>query len=185
MQSVGWVIVTRDVDALMIPTAVPISVPAGTKVFITQSLGGTFTVNVDGNLARIEGADADALGLEIPSDTETLTFDVDPKEPLPEALITKVLSTCYDPEIPVNIVDLGLIYDTVISAVDNESGKHVDVVMTLTAPACSMGPVLLHDVEVKLRTLPQVHSVKVELVFDPPWDREMISEAGKLTLGLL
>ncbi|RMH62049.1 MAG: putative Fe-S cluster assembly protein SufT [Zetaproteobacteria bacterium] len=172
---------TRDVDAVLIPLGTPIVIPSGSRVQITQRLGGTFTVAVGGNLARIEGKDADALGVErVPRARaeETAT----PGEVDVEA-VREVLKTCYDPEIPVNIVDLGLVYD--IHVVDtDEGGNHVEVVMTLTAPGCGMGPFIVEDVRQKVLSVPHVSDVHVELVFDPPWDRSMMSDEARLQLGM-
>jgi len=171
----------RDCDATLIPVGTRIKIPAGSKVMITQALGGSYTVNVNGNLARIDSKDADALGLETkkekPSGPKTETTG-----PVDEKEVWDALSTCYDPEIPVNIVDLGLIYRCEITPLDG--GNRVDVVMTLTAPGCGMGPILVEDVRAKLLAVKNVTEVNVELVFDPPWDRSMMSETAKLQLGL-
>ncbi len=173
------VILSRDVDALLIPSGAHIYLTVGTEVTITQDLGNTFTVNVYGNLARIDGKDADALGKEV--DPEFLEL---PEGASLEDLIWERLKTCYDPEIPVNIVDLGLIYGCQIS--EQASGQyHVDIKMTLTAPGCGMGPVLAQDVKQKISALPKVTQVQVDLVFDPPWDRSMMSDVAKLELGML
>jgi len=187
MNSAGdTVTTTRDVDAILIPLGTPVTIPAGALVLITQELGGTYTVSVSGNLARVEGKDADALGLT--EDTET-----EPKEaieptpvasgPVEEQAIWDVLKTCYDPEIPVNIVDLGLVYD--VHVVDTDDGRnHVDIVMTLTAPGCGMGPFIVDDVRAKVLSVEHVHDVEVQLVFDPVWDRSMMSDEARLQLGM-
>src|SRR5678809_350549 len=173
---------TRDVDAAVIPVGTRVTLQKGEQATITQSLGGSYTVIVNGNMFRIEGKDADALGMEVatrPANTGTpVTQGSLEKE------IWNQLRSCYDPEIPVNIVDLGLIYDCHLSPLNAGSFK-ADVKMTLTAPGCGMGPVLAQDVQSRLLSLEGVDDVNVELVWDPPWNQSMISEAGKLQLGLL
>lgn len=177
MQNNTIVILNRDVDALLIPSGSPIYLQQGTEVMITQELGDAFTVNIYGNLARIDGKDADALGRNVkPAFTEL------PPGMSLEDFIWEQLKTCYDPEIPVNIVDLGLIYGCELNSVGEDF--QVQIKMTLTAPACGMGPVLTADVQRKIAALPHVQSVTVDLVFDPPWDRSRISEAGQLQLGI-
>lgn len=154
----------------------------GEQAYVTQSLGGSYTVIVNGNMFRIEGKDADALGMAVapkPLSTGTpITQEGLEKE------IWNQLRTCYDPEIPVNIVDLGLIYDCHLTPLGANSYK-ADVKMTLTAPGCGMGPMLAQDVQNKLLSLEGVEDVAVELVWDPPWHQSMMSEAAKLQLGLL
>lgn len=169
------ILLRRDCDALLIPSGAKISLPKATEVRITQSMGGSYTVSVYGNLARIDAKDADSLGKE--SDVKPAELDLSLSL---EELAWSQMKTCFDPEIPVNIVDLGLIYECKIT-----DDKKIDVVMTLTAPGCGMGPVLVADVKYKLLEIPQVEEVAVELVFDPPWDRSMVSEAAKLQLGIL
>ena len=175
-------IVKREVSGALIPDGQSVNLLPGTEVLVTQALGGSFTVNVNGNLVRIDGRDADALGkepIELPVDRLK-----DFKGPVSEDLLWDQLRTVYDPEIPVNIVDLGLVYELVISEMEG-GGYHIGVQMTLTAPGCGMGPVLAKDVESKLRMVPSVKEVGVVLVFDPPWSSEMMSEAAKLELGVL
>jgi len=176
-------IVKRDVEGTLIPYGQSITLVPGTEVLVTQSLGGSFTLNVNGNLVRIEGKDADAIGKKpvlLPSEKiEVLGDGVD------KDLVWEQLKTCYDPEIPVNIVDLGLIYDLSITKLEKEPGYHVGVQMTLTAPGCGMGPVLTQDVEQKLLLIPNVKKVDVVLVFDPPWNSDLMSDSAKLELGLL
>lgn len=167
---------TRDCDAMLVPAGTPLDLPKGTEVSITQALGGSFTVNVYGNLVRIAAKDADALGYE-PMD---MLAEV-PKDGTMEEQAWAVLRTCYDPEISVNIVDLGLVYDVKV----NEANAQVQVTMTLTSPGCGMGPVIEEDATSRLKCLPGVNNVVVDLVFDPPWDRDKMSEAAKLELGLL
>ena len=174
-------IVRRDVGVTLVPYGQLITLVPGTEVLVTQALGGSFTLNVNGNLVRLDGKDADAIGKEpvrLPS--ETLVTNGDQVE---ESLLWAQLKTCYDPEIPVNIVDLGLVYDLTVSRLE-EGGYHVGVQMTLTAPGCGMGPVLMQDVEQKLRAVPNVKKVDVVLVFDPPWNSDLMSEAAKLELGI-
>lgn len=172
---------TRDCDALLIPSGTPIRLPAGQQVTITQSLGGSFTCYVDGSLVRIVGEDADALGKTPVARREA---DVKADGPVDEQLVWEQLRTCYDPEIPINIVELGLIYELKATPTP-EGGNRVDIKMTLTAPGCGMGPVLQQDVIDKVRSVPNVTDVDVELVFDPPWSQSMMSEAAKLQAGLL
>jgi probable FeS assembly SUF system protein SufT len=170
--------VSRDVDALLIPSGVKINIQKGTLVMITQALGNSYTVYVNGNLARVAGRDGDALSMIILDE-----LDVNAMEGTLEEKIWESLKTCYDPEIPVNIVDLGLVYACNISEVD--SGPKIDLTMTLTATGCGMGPVLVADIEQKLQAINGVAGVKVELVFDPPWSRAMMSDVAKLQLGML
>ncbi|MDQ6959274.1 MAG: putative Fe-S cluster assembly protein SufT [Mariprofundaceae bacterium] len=171
--------VLRDCDALLIPVGTKVTIPEGSQVMITQALGGSYTVNINGNLARIDSKDADALGLEVEQQPEA------PKKaegPVDEGAVWMALGTCYDPEIPVSIVELGLIYHCDIKSL--EHGNCVEVVMTLTAPGCGMGPILVEDVRAKLLAVDNVTEVNVDLVFDPPWDRSMMSDEAKLQLGM-
>ncbi len=157
------------------PTGDPITIPGGAFITLTQTLGGSFTVVVNGNMARIAGADADAIGLRV----EPLTFaDSDTPNVVDEAHVWHALRSVYDPEIPVNIADLGLIY-----AVRVEDGK-VDIDMTLTAPGCGMGPVLIEEVKDRVRQVPNLIDVEVALVFEPPWSRDMMTEEAQLELGV-
>lgn len=174
---------TRDVEATMIPAGTPVVIPKGTEVRITQSLGGAYTVMGPGVMARIAGKDADALGLQA---TEQA-----PKEeaapytgPVNEDLIWEQMKNCYDPEIPVNIVDLGLVYDCTVTPIP-EGGNKVDVKMTLTAPGCGMGGVIASDVEQRVRAVPGVTDVAVEIVWDPVWNQSMMTDAARLQLGLM
>jgi len=173
------VIIKRDCPAVLIPAGTAITLQAGVPVVIAQDLGGSFTVIVHGNMARIAGADADALGKEAPAAAA-------PPEPgqLTEEHVYEALRTCYDPEIPVNIVELGLVYDLQILPLP-AGGHRVEIKMTLTAPGCGMGPVLQQDVESRVLSLPGVKEAAVSLVWDPPWNREMLSEAAKLQLGMM
>ena len=174
----------RDTPAILIPAGTPTILPKGTEVTITQSLGGTYTVIVNGNMFRIDGKDADALGLEVATQTTTRSGAAATPESI-EKQAWDAMKTCYDPEIPVNIVDLGLIYDCHLEPLAAESSYRVDVKMTLTAPGCGMGPMLAQDVQNKLLGLEGVDDVAVELVWDPPWNQAMMTEAAKLQLGLL
>lgn len=171
--------VTRDCEATLIPSGTVVSVKQGTLVMVTQSLGNSYTVYVNGNLVRIAGKDGDALGLVVldEPDVNELTGTLQEK-------IETQLKTCYDPEIPVNIVDLGLIYDTQIIPLGKDQ-HNIAITMTLTAAGCGMGPVLVTDIQEKLRSIAGVTEVNVELVFDPPWDREKMSDVAKLQLGLM
>jgi len=177
---------TRDIDAILIPLGTPVIIPVGAAVMITQQLGGTYTVSVNGNLARIEGKDGDALGFVQDSDaTEKLAEEE--KTPslgtVDEQALQAALRTCFDPEIPVNIVDLGLIYDCQV--IDTDDGSNlVEVTMTLTAPGCGMGPFIVDDVRAKILDVEHVDDVQVELVFDPAWDRSMMSDEARLQLGM-
>lgn len=166
----------RDCPAIAVPAGTPQILPAGTTVRITQAAGTSYTVSAGGALFRIEEKDADALGMSGPA-TETrapATFS--------ERMVWDQLKTVYDPEIPVNIVDLGLIYSCEV-ADHPEGGKKIDVAMSLTAPGCGMSDVLKADVERKLARLPEVREVRVQVVFDPPWGPARMSEAAKLQLG--
>ena len=173
----------RDVEASIVPSGTRVTLNKGETATITQSLGGTFTVVVNGNMFHIKGADADALGRE----PVVSPADKAGKAESPEDLEKQVwdqMKTCYDPEIPVNIVDLGLIYDCHLSELDGESHK-VEVKMTLTAPGCSMGPAIQADVENKILCVESVDEVNVEMVWEPQWGREMMSEAARLELGMM
>ncbi len=171
----------RDCPAIMVPQGQQVTVPAGQTGYITQALGGSFTVFVDGNLFRINGSDADALGKEEP---DPLVLPDDAADADVERLVWQQLRTCYDPEIPVNIVDLGLIYEC---SLDKQAdGKRlVRVSMTLTAPGCGMGDILIDDVRSKIERIPTVGEADVELTFDPPWNHSMMSDVAKLETGML
>jgi probable FeS assembly SUF system protein SufT len=173
---------TRDVEAAIIPVGDKVTLQRGEQATLTQSLGGSYTVIVNGNMFRIEGKDADALGMEVAAKPASTGAPI-AQENL-EKEIWNQLRSCYDPEIPVNIVDLGLIYDCHLTALNGSSYK-ADVKMTLTAPGCGMGPMLAQDVQNKLLSLEGVDDVNVELVWDPPWNQGMMTEAAKLQLGLL
>ena len=164
----------RATAARLVPTGTPLTIPAGTFVTLTQALGGTYTVVHEGNMARIDGDDADALGFE----PETLSLVPPADGRVSEDQVWQALRTVHDPEIPVNIVDLGLVYDCEVAAAT------VRIDMTLTAPGCGMGPVLIQDVERRVGRVPFVDAVEVNLVFDPPWDRDMMTDEAQLELGL-
>jgi probable FeS assembly SUF system protein SufT len=171
--------VQREVDVSLIPAGTKVKLQAGTQVSVTQALGTSYTVYVNGNLVRMDGKDGDALGLVVLE-----APDVNASEGSVEDKIWQQLRTCFDPEIPVNIVDLGLIYSCDIMPL-GLNDYHVAITMTLTAAGCGMGPVLVEDVQQKIRQIHGVTDVKVELVFDPPWDRDKMSDEAKLQLGLL
>jgi probable FeS assembly SUF system protein SufT len=172
----------RDVEAAMVPVGEKVTLQKGETARVTQALGGSYTVVVNGNMFRIQGKDADALGLEVAAPKADAPAHIS-QEGL-EKEVWNQLRTCYDPEIPVNVVDLGLIYDCHLTPVSPDVYK-ADVKMTLTAPGCGMGPVLAQDVQNKLLSLDGVNDVAVELVWDPPWNQSMMTEAAKLQLGLL
>src|SRR5712692_9565252 len=175
------IVVQRGVKAVAIPAGVEVNLKVGSVGYITQALGGSFTVYIDGNLFRIAGHDADAIGK-----TATAAPEVPPgaSEEDIKNIVWQQLKTCYDPEIPVNIVDLGLVYECELTEV--EGGKFdVKMKMTLTAPGCGMGPVLASDVKSKVESLPAVRNADIEVVFDPVWDRTMMSDAAKLQLGMM
>jgi len=171
----------RDCAAVMVPQGDEVTLPAGQVGYITQALGGSFTVYVDGNLFRIRGADADAIGKETPAPIELVDESSDADV---EKLVWQQLRTCFDPEIPINIVELGLVYDCDIEHLEDGARK-VNVRMTLTAPGCGMGEILVDDVRTKLEMIPTVAEADVDLVFDPPWNQTMMSEAARLETGML
>ncbi len=171
----------RDCAVVMIPSGDEVVMPAGAVGYITQALGGSFTVFVDGNLFRVAGVDADAIGREPvqpPSLPDNATEDD------VEKLVWEQMKTCFDPEIPVNIVDLGLIYGCELES-SGDGLRAVVVQMTLTAPGCGMGPILVEDVRSKIELIPTIGQVDVELVWDPPWNHMMMSEAARLETGMM
>jgi len=158
--------------------------PEGTVVLVTQALGGSYTVNVNGNLARIAAKDADALGFEIEDIVdETIEKEATGDGSVDEHLVWEQMRTCYDPEIPINIVELGLIYECNITPLGVD-GNQIDIVMTLTAAGCGMGDFLADDVRSKVLTVPNVTRVNVSVTFEPPWNQEMMSEAARLETGM-
>jgi probable FeS assembly SUF system protein SufT len=183
MQTNEPVTLTRDVDAAVVPVGTKVTLMKGEHAHITQSLGGSYTIIVNGNMFRIEGKDVDALGIQAEAKSASATSGPVSQEQL-EKQVWEALKTCYDPEIPVNIVDLGLIYDCHLTLIGGNNFK-ADVKMTLTAPGCGMGPMLAQDVQSKLLNLEPIDEANVELVWDPPWNQGMMTEAAKLQLGLM
>ena len=171
----------RDCDVVLVPQGEAVTLPAGSIGYITQALGGSYTVFVEGNLFRVAGKDADAIGKEPPAPLELPAGATDDEV---EKLVWRQLRTCFDPEIPINVVDLGLVYEATVRMRD-DGQREVDIRMTLTAPACGMGDILVDDVRSKLELIPTVAEADVELVFDPPWNRTMMSEAARLETGML
>ncbi|MCE9542979.1 MAG: putative Fe-S cluster assembly protein SufT [bacterium] len=181
MNSQQEIVLKRDTDAIQIPSGNPLQLPAGTKVMVTQSLGGTYTVATPGGLARIDEKDADALGLEAFAAVSPVKTVV---EGSLEEAVWNQLKTVFDPEIPVNVVDLGLIYECQLQHPE-EGVTKAHVKMTLTAPGCGMGPTIAADARGKILTLEGINEAEVELVWDPAWNQSMISEAGRMKLGLV
>ncbi len=171
----------RDLEAVIVPDGYTVKIEQDSLVQVTQAMGGCFTIYYEGNLYRVGGLDADALGKE-PTKPPELPAEATNEEF--EALALSQMKTVYDPEIPINIVDLGLIYDFRISTLP-DGKRYVYVEMTLTAPGCGMGDILVQDVREKIGIIPTVSKVDVELVLDPPWNQSMMSEAAKLEAGLL
>ena len=174
--------IERDCEAILIPSGDPIKLLEGTHVRITQALGGDYTLFVNGNLAKISGKDADAIGKE-PIIIKQKTINENLNYTVEEEQVWEQLRTVYDPEIPVNIVELGLIYD--LNITKNNDGNYIKVKMTLTAPGCGMGPVIAQDAEYKIRTIPGVKDVLVEIVWEPVWNRDMMTDEAKLQLGMM
>ena len=183
----GELELSREVEAIQIPSGDTFKLPAGTKVILTQSLGGTYTVATDQGLARISEQYSDALGLEeVKTEqpaTEKVNSDIDVSDDDYKEAVWEQLRTVFDPEIPVNIVDLGLIYDCKV--VEEDGIKQASVKMTLTAPGCGMGPTIAADAENKIKNINGIDGAKVDLVWDPPWTQDMISEEGKMKLGMI
>jgi probable FeS assembly SUF system protein SufT len=175
------IVVNRDVRAVIVPAGIEVKLRTGSVGYITQALGGSFTVYVEGNLFRVAGSDGDAIGKEplAPPELPPGATDEDVTR-----IVWDQLRTCFDPEIPVNIVDLGLVYTMDISKAD-DGGHKVDVAMTLTAPGCGMGPVIAEDAKGKVLLVPGVSTADVRITWDPPWNQSMISEEGKMKLGLI
>jgi probable FeS assembly SUF system protein SufT len=174
------VVIRRDVEGLVVPTGIPVTLPKDALAYITQAMGGSFTVYFEGNLVRVAGADADALGKE--PTTPPILPDNATDEQF-EALAWEQLKTIYDPEIPINVVDLGLVYGCSIARLPSGE-RSVNIMMTVTAPGCGMGEILLEEARQKISLIPTAAEVNVELVFDPPWNRDMMSEAARLETGL-
>ena len=173
------VVTSRDVPARLVPAGTHIMIPKNSFVNLRQALGGTFTVTLNGNMARIDGTDADAIGQQ-PLELSFMPGETDGRARVDD--VWAALKTIYDPEIPVNIVDLGLVYGCDIIRRDEKNV--VQIRMTLTAPNCGMGPVLVGDVEYRCALVPNVDAVEVALLFDPPWSRDMMSEEAQLELGM-
>ncbi|MCB5162812.1 putative Fe-S cluster assembly protein SufT [Marinomonas algarum] len=170
------VVTNRACPARRVPSGEPTSIPEGQFITINQSLGGNYTVTWQGNMLRIDGTDAEAIGQE----PEVLGFDDDGSGKVNEEQVWQALDSIYDPEIPISLVSLGLIYKVSL----DHAANSVSIDMTLTAPGCGMGPVLVGDVKYRVAKVPNVASVSVDLVFDPPWSREMMSEEAQLEAGL-
>ena len=176
------VVIERDCEATLIPFGNKITLKKGEEGHITQALGGSYTVMIRGNLVRIEGVDADAIG-KIP-EVQPWLEKTENDGRVNEKAVWEAMKTCYDPEIPGNVVDLGLIYSCEIS--DDDNGGSLEAVkMTLTAPGCGMGDMIATEVKQKIEGIPGASEAKVELVWDPPWDRDMINESARLQLGML
>jgi len=174
---------SRSAEAVMIPSGERVLVPQGATATITQSLGGTYTLITDrGLMVRVSGKEVEAIGKTPLETTEIAAEELTPEKL--EGMVWEALKTCYDPEIPVNIVDLGLVYLCDLEEAEG-GGKNVRIKMTLTAPGCGMGPVLASDVKSKIEAIPSVKNADVEVVFDPVWDRSMMSEAARLQLGMM
>lgn len=174
------VTLTRDVIGILIPQGTKVELPEGAQGTITQALGGSFTVQVQGHLFRIDGQDADSIGKqalkvpEIPADASDEDL---------EKAVWEQLKTCFDPEIPISIVELGLVYECKIEKTES-GGRKAAVRMTLTAPGCGMGDILVNDVKTKLSQIPAITESDVQLVFEPPWNQTMMSEAARLQTGM-
>ena len=180
MQEIKSVRLTRECDVVQIPSGQKMTMGANTPVDITQSLGGAYTVRSPQGLFRIDAGDADALGFEVPKSARPRETG----EPAAEPEVWESLKQVYDPEIPVNIVDLGLVYDLVIDELPDGEGRRVQMKMTLTAPGCGMGPAIAADAQNRMLALPGIDDASVEVVWDPPWHQSMITEEGKKILGI-
>ena len=177
------IITQREVDAIQIPSGDTMVLPAGTPVVITQTLGGTYTVATQVGLARVSSKDADALGITPEQHEEKAKVAAELKDAPLEDQVWAQLEAVYDPEIPVDIVNLGLVYDCVINEEDGK--KIVNMKMTLTAPGCGMGPVIAADAQSRIMTVEGIDDAHVELVWDPVWNQDMITEEGKMKLGMV
>jgi probable FeS assembly SUF system protein SufT len=175
---------SRDVEAIQIPSGTKTTIPEGTPGVITQTLGGSYTIATYQGLARVAEKDLDALGLEKPAANGAEKPASPSNGEVDEKMVWDQLRQCFDPEIPVNIVDLGLVYDCQLTT-RPEGGTKVDVKMTLTAPGCGMGPAIAHDAQSKILTIDGIDEADVQLVWDPPWNQSMISEAGRMKLGMV
>ena len=175
---------SRDVEAIQIQSGQKTMIPAGTQGVITETLGGSYTIATYQGLARIAEKDLDSLGIERPQTNRSAAAAARTEGEVSEEEVWNQLRQCYDPEIPVNIVDLGLVYDCKLSKGEN-GGTKVEVKMTLTAPGCGMGPAIAHDAQSKIMSIDGVDEAQVDLVWDPPWNQNMISEAGRMKLGMV
>jgi probable FeS assembly SUF system protein SufT len=175
---------SRDTEAIQIPSGEKMTLVAGTQGVVTQTLGGSYTVATPHGLSRIAEKDLDALGLEKPASSNGAPEKTATGGPVDEKAVWEQLKQCFDPEIPVNIVDLGLVYDCRLTKKD-DGGTRVEVKMTLTAPGCGMGPAIAHDAQSKILSIDGVDEADVQLVWDPPWNQNMISEAGRMKLGMI
>jgi probable FeS assembly SUF system protein SufT len=176
---------SRDCEVIQIPSGHKITIPGGTPGVITQTLGGSYTIATYQGLARVSEKDLDALGLEKPQQTDgAVKPSGSSNGTVDEKAVWDQLRQCFDPEIPVNIVDLGLVYDCRLVQ-KPEGGTKVEVKMTLTAPGCGMGPAIAHDAQSKILSIDGVDEAQVDLVWDPPWNQNMISEAGRMKLGMI
>ena len=175
------VVISRDVEALIVPAGTPVTLKSGLAGFITQALGGSFTLYIEGNLYRLAGEQADAIGKE-----RVIAPELPPDSTAEHVreLAWQQMRSCFDPEIPINIVDLGLVYDCTVTGNDDGT-RDVRINMTLTAPGCGMGDVLVQDVREKVLLIPTVRTADVQLVFDPPWSQAMMSEAARLQTGMM
>ena len=178
------IILEREVEAVQIPSGDAITLPIGTPIVVTQTLGGSYTVATQAGLARISAKDSDALGIDAAEVQEKKEYVNALKDAPLEEQVWGQLKEVYDPEIPVDIVNLGLIYDCVLS--DTDDGK-IDVLvkMTLTAPGCGMGPVIAADAQARIMSLDKINDAQVDLVWDPVWNQDMITEEGKMQLGMI
>jgi len=184
MNSNEPITLTRDVEATVVPAGTKVTLQKGEQAYIAQSLGGSYTIIVNGNMFRLTAKDTDALGLEVAAKPASPTGQHRTPEEL-EQEVWSQLKTCYDPEIPVNIVDLGLVYSSELTPIAETISYRADLKITLTAAGCGMGPALCSDVQTKLLALDEITEATCEVVFDPPWNQTMMSDAAKLQLGLL
>ena len=173
-------VVNREVPAVIVPAGVEVKLKPGQAGYITQALGGSFTVYIEGNLFRIAGENADAIGKE-PVKAPELPPNATEEDV--KKLAWDQMRTCFDPEIPINIVDLGLVYECDVKP-NPDGTRTIDITMTLTAPGCGMGEILVEDVKDKVQRIPTVQEARVELTFDPPWNQTMMSEAARLQTGM-
>jgi len=184
MNSNEPITLTRDVEGTIVPVGTKVTLKKGELAHVTQSLGGSYTIVVNGNMFRLADKDVDALGIEVAAKPASPTGQRRTPEEL-EQEVWSQLKTCYDPEIPVNIVDLGLVYDCVLTPIAETSSYRAQLKITLTAAGCGMGPALSSDVQAKLMVLDEITEASCDVVFDPMWNQSMMSEASKLELGLM